>query len=296
MAEALLMVYKIILILVGLALFGIWIVAYDDLKKFANYGWCLGTCFAIINLVALTFAGQISTSSVLIFTIVEELIVVLKVAIVTVVGIYLCSSMDIISFRWFPVNNHTNDTSEDTIIEGDLANTSAISQPRQDKINDARRIKSWILAIALVVTISIIYTAALFWLTSPVAPLARGATSWGRGNTTPNTEITLWLLTALVLVSINEELVFRLGIQNFLAFVFGYHGYRYWAAIVGTSLIWALGHAGSLDPTWVKLVHIFPQGIALGWLFKKYGIESSILAHAIFNILMALLSPLILNL
>jgi membrane protease YdiL (CAAX protease family) len=60
-----------------------------------------------------------------------------------------------------------------------------------------------------------------------------------------------------------------------------------------TTVVWTLGHLGSLDPDWVKLAQIFPTGLALGWLYRRQGAESAIAAHALFNVLGALvLSPL----
>ena len=83
-----------------------------------------------------------------------------------------------------------------------------------------------------------------------------------------------------------EEIVFRLGIQNYLAKTFDLRGGAYWIAIVLTAGLWSLAHAQTLDPEWVKIVQIFPIGLALGYLFKKFGIESCIVAHGLFNLAM----------
>ncbi|RKU26792.1 hypothetical protein C6499_12660 [Candidatus Poribacteria bacterium] len=101
------------------------------------------------------------------------------------------------------------------------------------------------------------------------------------------------VLTALVLIAFafGEEILFRLGIQNYLAQQFRRNGNKYWVAVVLTSAIWALAHANILTPEWVKIVQIFPLGIALGFLFKKYGLESCIFAHGIFNLSMMWIGP-----
>ena len=101
------------------------------------------------------------------------------------------------------------------------------------------------------------------------------------------------VLTVLVLIAFafGEEILFRLGIQNYLAQQFRRNGDKYWVAVVLTSGLWALAHANILTPEWVKIVQIFPFGIVLGFLFKKYGLESCIFAHGIFNLSMMVIGP-----
>ena len=91
-------------------------------------------------------------------------------------------------------------------------------------------------------------------------------------------------MIAVSLVALEEELVYRLGIQNFIAGAFGWWDRRYWLAILISATIWTIGHVGTLEPGWVKLVQIFPAGIALGWLARKHGIEACIVAHVVFNL------------
>ena len=132
------------------------------------------------------------------------------------------------------------------------------------------------------------FSLVLFWLTSP--QLSALLKAWV-AKTGAGTEPTL--LTAVVCTrhAFFEEIVFRLGIQSFLARQFRLQGRKYWIAIVLTSALWAIGHAGTMDPEWVKLAQIFPIGIALGALFRKYGVESCILAHGIFNLVMLPYAP-----
>ena len=88
-----------------------------------------------------------------------------------------------------------------------------------------------------------------------------------------------------------EEIVFRLGIQNLLAKIMRLRGEWYWIAIILTAALWSSGHAGSLEPGWVKMAQVFPIGLALGKLFEKYGLESCIVAHGGFNLIMMFLAP-----
>jgi len=106
------------------------------------------------------------------------------------------------------------------------------------------------------------------------------------------------VMVALILVEVAfcEEVVFRLGIQAFLAKVLRSKGWgRYWVAIVLTSFLWTLGHVGVMDPNWVKIVQIFPLGVALGVLFRKYGLEACALVHVIFNVTLMYLSPMLIT-
>lgn len=97
----------------------------------------------------------------------------------------------------------------------------------------------------------------------------------------------IFVLQAAVL----EEVTYRLGMQNFLASKFEFFRKNYWGAIIISSLLWSFGHANTIDPEWVKFAQIFPFGLALGYTFRKYGIEACILIHALFNVLMLLFGP-----
>lgn len=88
-----------------------------------------------------------------------------------------------------------------------------------------------------------------------------------------------------------EEVVYRLGVQGFLARRLKLRGRAVWIAIVAGAALWTAAHAGTLDPNWVKMVQLFPLGVALGVLFRSYGLEIAILAHAFFNVLIIPLGP-----
>ncbi len=88
-----------------------------------------------------------------------------------------------------------------------------------------------------------------------------------------------------------EEVVYRLGVQGFLVRRLKLRGRATWIAIAAAAALWTAAHAGTLDPNWVKMVQIFPLGLALGVLFRSYGLEIAILAHAFFNVLIIPLGP-----
>ena len=92
------------------------------------------------------------------------------------------------------------------------------------------------------------------------------------------------VILAVSACAFGEELIFRLGIQHYIARLFGWWDRRYWLAILLSATLWSLGHVGTLEPGWVKLAQVFPAGLALGWLARKHGIETCILAHLVFNL------------
>jgi membrane protease YdiL (CAAX protease family) len=115
------------------------------------------------------------------------------------------------------------------------------------------------------------------------------------GEAVSGTDSGLSLLSLLIVLefAFAEEITFRLGIQNYLAKQLNWQGKEYWIAIVLTAALWTLGHTGIMEPGWVKLLQVFPIGLALGWLFRKVGTEGCILAHALFNVGMSVLTPLV---
>lgn len=107
---------------------------------------------------------------------------------------------------------------------------------------------------------------------------------------------TAWGATLLIVLEFAyaEEIAFRLGIQSMLALRLRKHPRGDWIAIVVTTLIWTIAHSQTLDPEWVKRVQVLPVGLALGWLQRRHGVESAMLAHASFNLAGAvLLRPLL---
>jgi membrane protease YdiL (CAAX protease family) len=138
---------------------------------------------------------------------------------------------------------------------------------------------------------AVAYSAVLFLITQPRPGLiAQSILSTDVQIITP---LTLVVILEFAFV---EELIFRLGIQNYLGAKLVNRRYGYAIAVALTAALWSMAHVGSLDPDWVKLAQIFPLGLALGWLYRRQGTESTIMAHALFNLLGGLLlSPLYLR-
>jgi len=105
------------------------------------------------------------------------------------------------------------------------------------------------------------------------------------------TEPTLLVAVFVLVFAYGEEVIYRLGVQNYLAMKLKLSGRGYWVAVVLTAALWTLGHVGTLEPWWVKLVQVFPLGLALGFMFKRFGLEACVLVHGAFNVVMMLLAP-----
>lgn len=151
--------------------------------------------------------------------------------------------------------------------------------------------QNYIIATIGVIVGGILFSVILFKLTSPRLSDTMKQLSEGQGvRLGIGDEPSVLLALVVMAFAFGEEILFRLGIQNFLAKQFRLDGDKYWMAIVLTSGLWSLAHANILAPEWVKIAQIFPLGVALGFLFKRYGLESCILAHGIFNLGMMFLS------
>ena len=197
-----------------------------------------------------------------------DAIVFVRTLIFTCLGIYYCTKLGIVEIPLIKRLSEKNDNFE-TIPW-----------------------RNYITAIIGVVAAAILFSVILFKLTSPeISGAMKQLSKSQSAKLGVSSEPTV--LTALVLIAFafGEEILFRLGIQNYLAQQFRRNRNGYWIAVVLTSALWALAHANILTPEWVKIVQIFPFGIALGFLFKKYGLESCIFAHGIFNLSMMGIGP-----
>lgn len=184
---------------------------------------------------------------------------VVKIFVMTSVGIYCCSLL-----------GHPGVLLQSQPLKNALSKNSALSS----------------ISIAL---IFLTYSYLLFYFTEPhMSEFLKNLSS------SQNTSLSSTLLM-ISITAIFEEVIFRLGIQSVLAKRFNWVGEKYLYSILTTSTIWSLAHIGSLQEDWIKILQIFPLGIALGYQFRNQGLEYSILSHALFNILgTCLLADLIL--
>ncbi|MDJ0552995.1 MAG: CPBP family intramembrane metalloprotease [Microcoleaceae cyanobacterium MO_207.B10] len=157
------------------------------------------------------------------------------------------------------------------------------------KIKDSILKHSQFLIPTLAVTVlSILYSVILFKFTNPEMATSVKQLFDDEMSTQKLTYSPAIFVVSLVF-AFGEEIMYRLGIQNYLAIHLNWRNSRYWLAILVTTVLWTIGHVGVLNPNWVKFAQIFPIGLLLGWLFRKYGIISCIVAHGLFNVILPLL-------
>jgi membrane protease YdiL (CAAX protease family) len=153
-------------------------------------------------------------------------------------------------------------------------------------------VKSWTVAVLAIIAGSMVFTVALFKLLPPRVQLAPYLVPVGALFRLPaRIHVTPALIGAVMLIALVEELLFRGGVQNYVAWRLGGRAHKAGVAVVLAAFLWTLGHTAILDPYWLKGLQIFPIGLGLGWLALRYGLEASILAHAVFNVLILFPGP-----
>ena len=92
----------------------------------------------------------------------------------------------------------------------------------------------------------------------------------------------------MIAAAIMEEILFRGLLQTWLVRIFGPGPASVAAAIVLTSLVWAIAHAANATPMLPKLLQVFVLGLLLGALVRRYDVEACIVAHATLNVVAVL--------
>ena len=98
-------------------------------------------------------------------------------------------------------------------------------------------------------------------------------------------EIGLPRVFFLAAIALGGEVAIRLGVQNWLARVLKLEARRYWIAVVVAAAIWARIPFQQDAPSWYEFAVRLPVGIGLGFLFKRYGFETSLAAHGAFLVI-----------
>ncbi|MBL0347542.1 CPBP family intramembrane glutamic endopeptidase [Candidatus Villigracilis affinis] len=305
MTVALGCIYGLAMLFFTIAFLVEWIKSRNEIKKYLKYGAWFG--FTVIGLdlfiVAITPSAW---SPSLLVALIAEPIVLLRIIGFTMLGMYYAAELGYPSlpillkkFKIPAVEEKLNPVAEiektetsqeyqDSDLSSTQADNVAVKPPVIDLLISINW-KEYFIKVLGVSAVSIIYSIILFLLTKPhMSELAQQ--KFGTPSANLANAITIQGILVLFEFAIAEELVFRLGIQNFLVKYLNLQNNNYWIAIVITSVLWTLGHAGVLEPEWVKLAQIFPVGLLFGWLYKKLGAESTILAHGIFNLVLVFLS------
>lgn len=95
----------------------------------------------------------------------------------------------------------------------------------------------------------------------------------------------------MMLLGINEEILFRLGLFVVLAYLLKKSRWATPLAAVVSAMLFSFFHLYNLDPLWLKWLQILPFGLLMCWLFRRHGIEVCMLVHVSFNGLIHLILP-----
>lgn len=248
--------FQIFNVILGIAILVYYVKNFRAVNQYIKYGIVIALTMTLFEFIGSEFS--IANGFLVLLS-------MLKTAIYTSLGIHLCQQLGL---RDLPLIK------------------KLFGEWELDEINP----KAYLLSTTGVILGSSLFSIILFKLTSPTASEAvKNLLDWDAVLQQPNTMPSLTLIILIMAVVIAEEVTFRLVIQNYLVKQFKLEN-KYWIPIVLSSLMWTLAHGNTLIPEWVKFAQIFPIGLALGALYKKFGLESVIIAHGGFNIIMMFLS------
>ena len=289
-----------------------WIRLRKQIKKYLKYGILAGLLIVGFNLI-LVFATCSAQTELLICGLAVQPIIFIKVLGFTMLGMHYCGFLGYPSFSLIrrKTDTHIVQTINNIQLMPECAAQTAVVNVEGIQPSDSASLampllvntsvppvlecsvapleinwKKYLASVFVVVLAAVIYSIVLFVLTNPQMSAA-AKRLFGSTSLEEQRHMTFFSVFFVLVFALSEELSFRLSIQSFIARYLHLRDRQYWIAIVITALLWTSGHAGTLDPEWVKLAQIFPIGIMFGWLFKKYGIESSIIAHGLFNVILA---------
>lgn len=156
------------------------------------------------------------------------------------------------------------------------------------------KMKQALIAGAVGAVAWIVYSCLLFILTSPKSSELVDLLTNGVVIDMSNPVVVGSLILSVLRASFFEEILMRVSIQNLLHYWLRRFQSASLLSILLTAIIWTMGHGGVLEPEWVKLAQIFPIGIFLGYLYNRHGLESVLITHGLFNVVMVFLSPFVL--
>lgn len=241
-----------------------------QINEFVKYGICLGLILVSIDIAIYYLISNYLSDIHIVILVLSEFLSLVQITIFTCMGMYICKQLN---FKDIPFVRSFFEKSYNI-------NRNYIFQKR------------FLVYVFSVIYLSVAYSIILFSLTSPEMSQTLKHMSESQLEELPNLNKPSFLAALVVLeFAFAEEIIFRLGIQNYIQKMLNLIDSQYWISISLTSLFWSFAHANVLDPEWVKIVQIFPIGLGLGYLFNKVGTEACILAHGFFNIIMMFLTP-----
>ena len=316
-------VYIISMLIFLCFLFVVWIKNRKAMRGYMIYGLIFGMAWLLMDSMFYFVIHPKTTGFVSVISVViADGFLFSCLMMVTVVGMYSCDRIEYDVFALLKPGGtrrkkvdpcvHGDDLSaaEGSLSEGIDAGAerpalSSTPEPGRERVQaferngpswniDKQRMKKSLFAVLVIVACAITYSIVLYQLIpARLSKIVKGLVEIKGSNNIHLGKAIILLL--VVKYAFMEEVVFRLGMQNLLSWKFRLEGKRYWIGIFVATLIWTFGHAGMVDPDWAKFLQIFPFGLALGWLFKRQGLESCILAHALFNVCMVFIPVVSVN-
>ena len=240
---------------------------WKRIKAYVKYGMACGLILLAIDAVLLALIPNALSIVPIHLLIVTDFLAFVRMALCTCMGMYCCSVLKIHAFAAFrPLE---------------------VAEERTPLFS-----KAFFVYVIGTVVLGVGYSVVLFILTSPqISEALRRLAETQSARSGIGAQPSLLMAVIVLAFAFAEEIVFRLGIQNYVAKQFKLDGSRYWIAIVLTTAFWSLAHANTLNPEWVKIAQVFPLGLALGVLFRKYGTETCIFVHGLFNVIMMFVGP-----
>jgi membrane protease YdiL (CAAX protease family) len=238
-----------------------------QINAYVKYGIACGLVLVAIDAVAVPLIPNLLSITPVYLLVVMDFVAFVRITLFTCMGMYCCSILGVYDFP-------------------------AIKSLRNAEERKQLFRKSYFAVTIATLVLAVGYSVILFKLTSPrISEFIKELSEAQAARLGIGEAPSLVLALAILEFAFAEEIIFRLGIQNYLARQFKLHGSRYWVAIVLTTLLWSLAHASTLDPEWVKIAQVVPLGLALGYLFRRHGVEACIAVHGLFNLVIMLLSP-----
>lgn len=296
--------YAILMLVLTITFFVVWLRHHRQLRRYRRYGFGAGIIMMALELVMLILLYMCGVRLPILQTLVTDIIAFFRTCAFTFVGIYYCALIGIASFPLLMRRFGTGKVDSDVVSETDKEKESGdkdVSGGLDDTVGRAEgeekgrpivvlpaiNVREMTTSVLGVVLGGTVFSVILLWVTKP--EMSDILQIWTKMYQLE--ELTFWQRNvigsiAVLAFAFSEEIVFRLGIQNFMAKHFKWEGRNYWWAILITTIIWSIAHVGMMSPGWVKIVQVFPVGLAFGWLFQRYGAESSIIAHGLFNVVL----------
>lgn len=242
----------------------VWIRNFRETLEFLPIGLVFASVVLVVDVIIVSLIGLESVGMSAAWLYLMDALAAIRVYAFTVVGLLLARRLN-----------------ESRAATADFPHGKAASVPYGVSVPSKEAILFALLSVGFLV----VYSAGLFELTD----VKLGAAFLGQQDLM--LAVTPLGLLAVGIIGFSEEIVFRLGIQNGLTYLWrSSRSGPHWAIIVSTSF-WCLGHLGVMDPDWVKIAQIFVFGLILGYLNRRFGIIPCMITHSLFNVIMAALTP-----